>query len=114
MKLALEPASVLAPAKPAQPLESHAAAYNRWGAVGGSGVALPDLDRHAPSERDPRLYQSATLGSALVYGILWLDLEVRLVTAVAIIVTALLTQLACTRLTAAPAGFRHSRRVNSG
>jgi hypothetical protein len=54
------------------------------------------------------------LGSALVYGILWLDLEVRLVTAVAIIVTALLTQLACTRLTAAPARFRYSRRVNSG
>src|SRR6266511_2131044 len=53
MKLALEPASVLAPALPAQPLESQAAAYNRWGAVGGSGVAYPDLDRHAPSERYP-------------------------------------------------------------
>ena len=48
---------------------------------------------------DPRLYQSATLGTALVYGVVWLDLEVRPLTAVAIVVTAVLTQFVCMRLT---------------
>ena len=58
-------------------------------------VALPTP--RLPRHWDARLYQSATLGSALVYGVFCLDLEVRLPTAVTIIATALLTQLACTR-----------------
>src|SRR5262245_49865432 len=44
---------------------------------------------------DPRLYQIATLAGRLTYGVWWLDLEVRLPTAVAIIGSALATQLAC-------------------
>ncbi len=47
---------------------------------------------------DPRLYQIGVLASLLTYGVLWLDLEVRLDRAAAILVTALLTQWACTRL----------------
>lgn len=82
MKLEAEPASVRAPAcrRRRNPVEGPFEG-RRW---------------------DPRLYQSATLGSVLVYGVLWLDLEVQLVTAVTIIVTALLTQLVCTRLTGRP------------
>jgi len=54
----------------------------------------------APTARrwDPRLYQIATLVGLLGYGIWWLDLEVQPPTAVAIIASALATQLACTRL----------------
>src|SRR6058998_461392 len=47
---------------------------------------------------DPRLYQIATLAGLLGYGIWWLDLEVQPTTAVAIIASALATQLVCTRL----------------
>src|SRR6059036_1380218 len=61
-----------------------------------AGAAAPVL----PALRwDPRLYQIATLSGLLGYGVFWLDLEVQTRTAVAIIVTALATQLACTRLT---------------
>src|SRR2546426_2243006 len=61
-----------------------------------AGAAAPVL----PALRwDPRLYQIATLSGLLVYGVFWLDLEVQTRTAVAIIVTALVTQLVCTRLT---------------
>src|SRR6267378_204095 len=49
--------------------------------------------------RDPRLYQIATLAGLLGYGVFWLDLEVQTPTAAAIVVTALVVQLACTRLT---------------
>jgi enediyne biosynthesis protein E5 len=49
---------------------------------------------------DPRLYQIATLVGLLGYGVVWLDLEVQAETAVAIVVTALVAQLASTRLTA--------------
>ncbi len=41
---------------------------------------------------DPRLYQIATLAALLAYGVLQLDLEVRILTAAAILVTALVTQ----------------------
>ena len=47
---------------------------------------------------DPRLYQIATLGGLLVYGVWWLDLEVQRANAVAIIATALATQFAFDRL----------------
>src|SRR5438132_338049 len=94
-----------------------------------AGAAAPVL----PALRwDPRLYQIATLSGLLGYGVFWLDLEVQTRTAVAIIVTALVTQLVCTRLTgrgrfdprsaltvarraarhpAAPAGERRARAV---
>ena len=48
---------------------------------------------------DSRLYQIATLAGLLGYGVVWLDLEVQAETAVAIVVTALVAQLVCTRLT---------------
>src|SRR5437867_13168652 len=47
---------------------------------------------------DPRLYQIATLAGLLGYGIWWLDLEVQPQTAVTIVLSALVTQLVCTRL----------------
>jgi Na+-transporting NADH:ubiquinone oxidoreductase subunit NqrB len=55
----------------------------------------------APARRawDPRLYQIATLGALLVYGVVWLDLEVRPLTALAIVAGALVTQHLCARLT---------------
>ena len=76
------------------------------GVPGLSRVLRAPLRRFVelPSHVDPRLYQSATLGSALLYGILWLDLEVELVTAAAIFAAALLTQVVCMRLTGR-AGF---------
>lgn len=57
-------------------------------------LQVASLTRHW----DPRLYQIATLACLLTYGVMRLDLEVQAVTAVAIIVTALGTQAACTRL----------------
>jgi Na+-transporting NADH:ubiquinone oxidoreductase subunit NqrB len=64
---------------------------------------LPAVGRAAKSAGsrrrwDPRIYQIATLAGLLGYGVFWLDLEVQARTAVAIVATALLTQLACTRL----------------
>ena len=56
------------------------------------------LPARAPRRWDPRLYQIATLAGLLGYGIWWLDLEVRLGTAVAIVASVLATQLLCTRL----------------
>ena len=56
------------------------------------------LPLHAERRWDPRLYQIATLAGLLGYGIWWLDLEVQPTTAVAIIASALATQLVCTRL----------------
>lgn len=53
--------------------------------------------------RDPRLYQIAVLASLLVYGILWLDLEVQPLQAAVLLATALLTQYACTRIWRLPA-----------
>jgi len=66
--------------------------------------ALPATDRGALSAGvsrrwDPRLYQIATLAGLLAYGVYRLDLEVHAHNAVAIVATALLTQLACTQLT---------------
>src|SRR5262245_47322087 len=60
-------------------------------------VVAPAVVRPEPPARrwDPRLYQIATLAGLLGYGVGWLDLEVQPVNAVAIIVTALTTQLVC-------------------
>ena len=48
--------------------------------------------------RDPRLYQIATLAGLLVYGMGWLGFDVEPRMAVLILITALVTQLAATRL----------------
>ena len=68
-------------------------------------LAVPSagtLDRSVPAPTprawDPRLYQIATLGALLVYGVVWLDLEVRPLTALAIVAGALVTQHLCARL----------------
>jgi len=53
--------------------------------------------------RDPRLYQILVLASLLVYGVVRLDLEVRVPLAAAMLATVLLTQYACTRLWRLPA-----------
>lgn len=56
-----------------------------------------------PLLRDPRLYQILVLASLLVYGIARLDLEIHPGRALLLLATALLTQLACTRLWRLPA-----------
>jgi Na+-transporting NADH:ubiquinone oxidoreductase subunit NqrB len=57
----------------------------------------PARDRRSSARRpwDPRLYQITTLAGLLTYGVWWLDLEVQLPTAVAIIGSALAAQLVC-------------------
>jgi Na+-translocating ferredoxin:NAD+ oxidoreductase RnfD subunit len=55
-----------------------------------------------PPRSDPRLHQIGALGGLLVYGIGWLDLEVRPDHAVAMLLTALLTQYAWTRIEGLP------------
>jgi Na+-translocating ferredoxin:NAD+ oxidoreductase RnfD subunit len=52
---------------------------------------------------DPRYYQIATLACLLGYGLVRLDFEIPLVHAAAMLGTALLTQIACTRLWRLPA-----------
>jgi Na+-transporting NADH:ubiquinone oxidoreductase subunit NqrB len=58
-------------------------------------AAEPALDLRSRDRRpwDPRLYQIATLAGLLTYGVWWLDLEVQLPTAVAILTSALAAQL---------------------
>jgi enediyne biosynthesis protein E5 len=53
--------------------------------------------------QDPRLYQILILASLLVYGVVRLDLEIRLVQALLLLATVLATQFACTRLWRLPA-----------
>lgn len=60
----------------------------------------PTLDRLF---LDPRHYQILVLSSLLLYGVLWLDLEVRPAQAAAMLGTVLLAQAACTRLFRLPA-----------
>ena len=50
--------------------------------------------------RDPRLYQIATLGSLLVYGLIWLDFEITPAGAALMLATVLVTQAVCDRLSA--------------
>lgn len=63
-----------------------------------------------PRPWDPRLYQITTLGLLLVYGIGWLDLEVRAGQAAAILATVLLTQYAAGRLAGPPRARRFDPR----
>lgn len=59
--------------------------------------------RDATSTLDPRLYQITILTGLLIYGLLWLDFEVRLANAVVILAAALGAQYAGTRLWGLPA-----------
>src|SRR5256712_2240703 len=69
-------------------------------ALPGTAAAARAAESVTPARRwDPRLYQIATLAGLLGYGVFWLALEVQARTAVAIVATALVTQLACTWLT---------------
>src|SRR5262245_3988117 len=77
--------------------------------VTGSRWQLARVWRHW----DPRLYQIATLGSLVVYGVGWLGFDVPISHAVAILVTVLLTQLAATRLSGRP-GFDPKSALISG
>jgi enediyne biosynthesis protein E5 len=56
-----------------------------------------------PLHRDPRTYQILVLSSLLVYGVVWLELEVRPGRALLLLAAVLLTQLACTRIWRLPA-----------
>ena len=56
-----------------------------------------------PLRRDPRTYQILVLSSLLVYGVGWLDLEIRPGRALLLLSTVLLTQYACTRIWRLPA-----------
>src|SRR5215470_1737263 len=66
--------------------------------VAGAPAASGSPPKSTTRRWDPRLYQIATLGGLLVYGIWWLDLEVQQANVVALIATALATQFACERL----------------
>ena len=65
--------------------------------VSVDAAAEPALDFRSRDGRpwDPRLYQIATLAGLLTYGVWWLDLEVQLPTAVAILTSVLAAQLVC-------------------
>ena len=65
-------------------------------------AAAPALDVRSRDRRpwDPRLYQIATLAGLLTYGVWWLDLEVQLPIAVAVLTSALAAQLVCDCLVA--------------
>ena len=68
----------------------------------GDAAAGPALDLRSPDRRpwDPRLYQIATLAGLLTYGVWWLDLEVQLPIAVAVLASVLAAQLVCDCLVA--------------
>ncbi|MGE3153009.1 MAG: hypothetical protein AB7G48_07660 [Nitrospiraceae bacterium] len=55
------------------------------------------------SSFDPRLYQIASLGTLLIYGLFWLDFELLPLEIVVTLGTALLTQYAGTKLFTLPA-----------
>jgi enediyne biosynthesis protein E5 len=69
-----------------------------------AAAAEPALDVRSRARRpwDPRLYQIATLAALLTYGVWWLDLEVQLPIAVAILTSVLATQLVCDYLVGRP------------
>ena len=56
--------------------------------------------------RDPRLYQIATLGSLLVYGMGWLEFDITAPRAALLLTTALATQAIGDRLEGHPANWR--------
>src|SRR5215510_4929505 len=55
------------------------------------------------SSFDPRLYQIASLGTLLLYGLIWLHFEVSIPQIAVTFGSALLTQYACMRLHKLPA-----------
>jgi enediyne biosynthesis protein E5 len=72
--------------------------------VSVDAAAEPALDVRSRDRRpwDPRLYQIATLAGLLTYGVWWLDLEVQLPIAVAILTSVLAAQLVCDYLAGRP------------
>ncbi len=64
--------------------------------------AAPASEVRAARRSDPRLYQIGTLSALLIYGILWLDLEIQPFQALAILGTVLLAQFVGTRLSGLP------------
>lgn len=65
------------------------------------------------SSFDPRLYQIASLGTLLIYGLFWLDFEIPPLQIVLTLGTALLTQFAGTKLFTLPAFDPRSPLVSS-
>jgi len=61
--------------------------------------SIPARSVHASRRWDPRLFQIATLGGLLGYGMLWLGLDVEPWTAAIILATVLAAQLVATRVT---------------
>src|SRR6266705_5460513 len=61
--------------------------------------SIPARSVQASRRWDPRLYQIATLGGLLGYGVLWLGLDVDPWTAAIILATVLAAQLVATRVT---------------
>jgi enediyne biosynthesis protein E5 len=70
-------------------------------AVPHAEILVAPVARPAPTPRrwDPRLYQIATLGGLLGYGVLWLSLDVEPGTAAVTLVSVLAAQLVGARLT---------------
>src|SRR5713101_2111519 len=75
-------------------------------AVPSAGTLERSTAAPGPRAWDPRLYQIATLGGLLAYGVVWLDLEVGAVTALAIVAGALVTQWLGARLAGRAPDFR--------
>ena len=74
--------------------------------AGSVAVPLAPPAREGAAVRrplDPRLYQIACLSALFVYGLVWLDLEVRAGQATLLLATALGAQYTCTRLWRLPA-----------
>jgi enediyne biosynthesis protein E5 len=69
----------------------------------GSTRAQTKTEGASRRRLDPRLYQIATLGGLLVYGIVWLDFDLPARHAIAILATVLLAQAAGDRLSRRPA-----------
>jgi len=64
-------------------------------------------------QRDPRIYQIATLAALVAYGASRLDLEILLAPAVVIVATALATQFLCTKLFSLPRFDPRSALISS-
>ena len=64
-------------------------------------------------QRDPRIYQIATLAALVAYGAYGLDLEIRPAVAAVIVATALATQSLCTKLFSLPRFDPRSALISS-
>ena len=64
-------------------------------------------------QRDPRIYQIATLAALVAYSAVSLDLEIQLAAAAVIVATALATQFLCTKLVSLPRFDPNSALISS-